>query len=70
MAMNQYIKEQNPQCLVIGMEQMDEITELSQNQTIIFCQLVSMEKAEKTNAAAWVDSKIMIYCLIQTAQGV
>ncbi|MCI8371497.1 MAG: hypothetical protein HFI75_03710 [Lachnospiraceae bacterium] len=61
MAMNQYIKEQNPQYLVIGMDQMDEITELSQNQTIIFCQLVSMEKAEETNAAAWVDSKIMIY---------
>lgn len=61
MAINQYLIEQNPECLVIGMNQMDEITELSQNQTIIFCQLISMEKAEETSTVAWVDTKIMIY---------
>lgn len=60
-AVNGYIKELNSDCLVIGMDRIDDITEISKAVPIIYCQNVSMDKGVETNTVVWMDSKISIH---------
>ncbi|MDE7425075.1 MAG: hypothetical protein K2N51_15550 [Lachnospiraceae bacterium] len=62
-ATNQYIKKLYPDCVVIGLDKMQEITEATAEQPVIYCRLVSTDKAEETNTVAWMDGKIAIHIL-------
>lgn len=50
MAMNKFVKELYPECIVVGLDRMEEITEASRETPVIYCRLNSMEKVEETNA--------------------
>lgn len=63
MATNQYIKKLYPDCIVIGLDRMQEITEATADQPVIYCRLVSADKAEETNTVAWMDGKIAVHIL-------
>lgn len=53
MAVDKYIKELYPGCLVMGYDRMEEITEASADQPVVYCRLISAEKQEETNTVAW-----------------
>lgn len=63
MAACKYIKEIYPDCLVMGYDQMDEITEASASCPVVYCRLVSVEKGRETNTVAWMDGKIAVHIL-------
>lgn len=44
MAMNKFVKELYPECIVVGLDRMEEITEASRETPVIYCRLNSMEK--------------------------
>lgn len=62
-AVNQYIKELYPGSLVIGLDRLEEITEASDKRPVIYCRLLSSDKAEETNNVAWTDSRIAVHVL-------
>ena len=47
MAMNKFVKELYPECIVVGLDRMEEITEASRETPVIYCRLNSMEKVEE-----------------------
>lgn len=63
MAMNRYVKELYPECLVMGYDRIEEITEATAERPVIYCRLVSADKAEETNTVAWMDGRIAIHIL-------
>lgn len=63
MAMNQYIKGLYPECLVMGYDSMEEITESTVVRPVIYCRLVSVEKSEETNTVAWMDGRVAVHIL-------
>ncbi len=62
MAMNRHLKEMFPESLVMGYDRMDEITEASKR-PVIYCRLVSADKAEETNTVAWMDGRMAVHIL-------
>ncbi len=63
MATNRYIKDLFPECLVMGHDRMDEITEASAKRPVAYCRLISVEKSEETNTVAWMDGKLAVHVL-------
>lgn len=63
MAVDKYIKELYPKCLVMGYDRMEEITEASADQPVVYCRLISSEKQEETNTVAWMDGRIAVHVL-------
>lgn len=63
MAANQYIKGLYPECLVIGSDRMDEITEATKEVPIVYCRLIAIDKGEETNTVAWMDGKLAVHVL-------
>lgn len=63
MAAGRYIKELYPECIAIGMDQMGEITEASDDVPVVYCRLASLDKAEETNTVAWMDGRIAVHIL-------
>lgn len=63
MAADQYIKEIYPECLVIGSDRMDEITEASKEIPVIYCRLITIDKDRETNTVAWMDGKLAVHVL-------
>ncbi len=63
MAVNKYIKELYPECLIMGYDRMEEITEATAGRPVIYCRLISADKSEETNTVAWMDSRIAIHIL-------
>jgi hypothetical protein len=63
MAAGRYIKGLYPEFTVIGMDQFGEITEASDDAPVIYCRLISLEKAEETNTVAWMDGRLAIHIL-------
>lgn len=63
MAVNKYIKGLYPECLVMGYDRMEETTEATVEHPVIYCRLVSVEKAEETNTVAWMNGRIAIHVL-------
>lgn len=63
MAVDKYIKELYPKCLVMGYDRMEEITEASADQPVVYCRLISSEKQEETNTVAWMDDRIAVHVL-------
>lgn len=61
MAVDKYIKELYPECLVMGYDRMEEITEASADQPVVYCRLISSEKQEETNTVAWMDGRIAVH---------
>ena len=62
-AMNSYIKGLYPECLVMWHDRMGETTEATEKQPVVYCRLVSVEKAEETNTVAWMDGKVAVHIL-------
>lgn len=63
MAVDKYIKELYPECLVMGYDRMEEITEASAEQPVVYCRLISTEKQEETNTVAWMDGRLAVHIL-------
>ena len=63
MAVNKYVKELYPDCLIPGYDRMEELTEVSGSRPVIYCRLVSAEKAEETNMTVWMDGGMAIHIL-------
>lgn len=63
MAANQYIKDLYPECLIIGSDRMNDITEATKDVPVIYCRLLSVDKGEETNTVAWMDGKIAVHVL-------
>lgn len=63
MATNKYIKELYPECLIIGYDRIEEITEATSKRPVIYCHLLSINKSEETNTVAWMNGKIAIHIL-------
>ncbi len=63
MAACRYIKEIYPECLVMGYDEMGEVTEASISRPVIYCRLVSIEKGRETNTVAWMDGKVAVHIL-------
>lgn len=63
MAANQYIKKLYPDCLVMGYDRMEEITEASVERPVIYCRLIAADKDRETNTVAWMDGRIAIHIL-------
>lgn len=68
MGANKYLKELYPECLVMGYDRMEEITESTEQRPVIYCRLASMEKAQETNTVAWMDGKIAVHILCPSAE--
>ncbi len=62
-AINSYVKELYPECAIIGLDRMEEITEASPEKPVIYCRLLSVEKNRETNTVVWMDGKISIHIL-------
>lgn len=76
-ALNSYIKKLYPGCIVMWLDSMEEITEASAGQPVIYCRLVSAEKSMETNTVAWMDARMAVHILcpdssirIKTAAGI
>jgi len=63
MAINKYIKGIYPECLIMGYDRMEETTEASAERPVIYCRLLSADKAEETNTVAWMDGRIAVHIL-------
>lgn len=63
MAVNRYVKELYPGCLILGYDRMEETTEASGGRPVIYCSMVSVDKTEETNMVAWMDGRIAIHIL-------
>lgn len=63
MATCQYIKELYPECLMMGYDRMEEITEATAERPVIYCRLISADKSEETNMVAWMDGRIAVHIL-------
>lgn len=62
-ATNKYIKDMYPECLIMGYDRMDEVTEATAERPVIYCRLLSADKAEETNTVAWMDGRIAVHIL-------
>ena len=63
MAACKYIKEIYPECLIMGYDRMEEITEATAERPVIYCRLVSADKSEETNTVAWMEGRIAVHIL-------
>lgn len=63
MAVNKYIKEMYPECIIMGYDTMEEITEATADCPVIYCRLISADKSRETNTVAWMDGKIAVHIL-------
>lgn len=63
MAVVHYVKRLYPEAVVIGYDRLEEITETTAEQPVIYCRLESVEKSEETNTVAWMDGKVAIHVL-------
>ncbi len=63
MAVNRYIKKLCPECLIMGYDIMEEITEATKERPVVYCRLISADKSRETNTVAWMDGKIAVHIL-------
>ena len=63
MAANKYIKGLYPECMIMGYDRMEEITEAAAERPVIYCRLVSADKSEETNTVVWMDGRIAVHIL-------
>nr|DAU92071.1 MAG TPA: hypothetical protein [Caudoviricetes sp.] len=62
-ATGRYIKEMYPECVVLGIDNIESITKATVENPIIYCRLENLELKEQTNTVVWLDSKIAIHFL-------
>ena len=68
MAANQYIKELFPECIIVGLDRMEEVTEPSGQKPVVYCRLTAAEKGKETNTVAWMNGKLAIHILCPDAE--
>ena len=47
----------------MGYDRMGEVTEISAKNPVVYCRLVTVDKAEETNNVAWMDGKLAVHVL-------
>lgn len=62
-AVNQYLKKMYPECIVIGYDRLEEITEATAARPVLYCWLLTADKSEETNMVAWMDGRIAVHIL-------
>lgn len=62
-ATNRYLKELYPNCVIVGLDRMQEITKATKETPVIYCRLSHLELAKETNTVAWLDGKIAVHIL-------
>lgn len=62
-ATGRYIKAMYPECVVLGIDNIENITKATVENPIIYCRLENLELKEQTNTVVWLDSKIAIHFL-------
>lgn len=62
-ALNLYMKRVFPEYLMIGLDQMPAITELSPERPAIYCRMAGAQKSQETNTVVWMDCKIAVHIL-------
>lgn len=67
-AVNQYIKELYPECLVMGYDRMEAITEATGERPVIYCRLISINKSRETNTVTWMDGRIAVHILCPNSE--
>lgn len=60
---NRFIKEMYPNSVVVGCDEMNDITEASKDTPVIYCRLLTSDLAEQTNTVAWLDGKLSVHIL-------
>lgn len=68
MAVNKYMKELWLESLVLGYDNMEEITEATKERPVIYCRLTAIDKEQETNTVAWMDGKIAVHILCPDAE--
>ncbi len=63
MAASKYIKELFPECLIMGYDRMEEITEATADKPVVYCRLEYADKSRETNMVAWMDGRIAVHIL-------
>ncbi len=63
LGINQYLKELYPDSIIIGIDHIKTITQISKEVPALYCRLISVEKTEETNNVVWMDIKIAIHFL-------
>ena len=63
MAASKYIKELFPECLIMGYDRMEEITEATAERPVVYCRLEYTDKSRETNTVAWMDGRIAVHIL-------
>lgn len=66
-ALNYFVKAVCPECIVIGYDRLEEITEPSKDRPVVFCRLDNTSKAEETFTVAWMDCRIAVHFLCPDA---
>lgn len=61
--LSQYINEQLPECIILGIDNTGEILESTLDTPVVYCRMETMAKSSETNAVVWMDSKIGVYCM-------
>lgn len=62
-AINCFIKELYPDCIVLGLDRMEEATVASRERPVVFCRLEGMTKGDITFTVAWMEGRIAIHFL-------
>ena len=68
MAINRYLKEMYPECLILGYDRAEEIEEATGERPVIYCRLVSSTGAETPYTVAWRDCVIAVHVLCPDAE--
>ena len=63
MAVSDFVKKMYPDCVVVGIDRMKEVTEASKDRPVVYCRLEGVTKAEETNSVVWMDGRVAIHFL-------
>jgi hypothetical protein len=62
-ATNQYLKRMYPECVVIGYDRLEEITEATAEKPVLYCRLLATDKDMETNMVTWMDGRMAVHIL-------
>lgn len=60
-ALNLYVHELFPEGKVIGLTELDGLTEATKNAPVFYCRLVSVETESITNTVVWMNARIAVH---------
>lgn len=60
-ATSRYIKRLYPDCIVVGLDHMEDITEATVEKPVLYCELTSVEKGEESYSVTWMNGVIAVH---------